>query len=106
MDNLHIQKYILDEQENNSLFKLIGYTIKTKKITVKSYALRAAAIINAMGFKLEKGIQHFDAVTNIAHLYERLFDKHPTFIKTCTYCQKEVKTLVPLIDDKILYGKD
>lgn len=105
-DDPKIQEYIIREKKMNSIFELIEYTINAGKINPKSYNLRARAIVNAMGFKLKKGIQHFRAETNVAFLYEKVFEKQVGFIKTSNCCQKEVVRSTVFADDSNIYGKD
>lgn len=104
-DNADLQEYVEANSDKNYVFQLIEYTMKMRKITTKSYTLRAVAIINALNVTLAKGnIQEIDAACNIANLYEKLFEHQPTVIKQSQCCNIVTKKCIPLLGDQIIFA--
>lgn len=103
-DHTKFQEYVETNCDNNYLFALIRYTMAMRKVTSKTYLLRAEAIVNALDIVLvSESIQQIDAVCNVAKLYEKLFENQPGIIKQSQCCKKTTNKCIVSLGDKIMF---
>lgn len=106
-DSKAVQQYVTANSDQNDMFEMIEYTMAVRKITSKTYLMRAKAIVNSLNINLASGaVQQIDAACNIAHLYEKLFKNQPTLVKQSQCCNRIATKCIPFVSDDVIFERN